>query len=122
MLHIENLQKETFRWRGNKNSSNIRRGFRPKTYGAEAFVKIARQKRNPESLRFFWKNIAEERSRNKKISFPSSTGGRRISGSAFLSRRIFGRYGSIFAAKRSSNGRLQAVVSSCSDLLTVTTV
>ena len=36
--------------------SNIRRGSCPKSYGAEAFVKIARQKRNPESLRFFWKN------------------------------------------------------------------
>ena len=50
-------------------------------------------------------------------SFPQFRGGgRRISSSAFLSRRPFGyyfptaSYGTIFAAKRSSNG-LEAVVS-----------
>ena len=56
------------------------------------------------------------RKREKLIS-PSPRGGRRISSSAFLSRRPFGyylpiaSYGTIFAAKWSSNGGLEAVVS-----------
>ena len=57
-----------------------------------------------------------EREREKLIS-PLPRGGRRISSSTFLSRRPFGyylpiaSYGTIFAAKWSSNGGLEAVVS-----------
>ena len=52
-----------------------------------------------------------------KLISPLPQGGRRISSSAFLSRRPFGyylpiaSYGTIFAAKWSSNGGLEAVVS-----------
>ena len=60
--------------------------------------------------------ITGEREREKLIS-PLPRGGRRISSSTFLSRRPFGyylpiaSYGTIFAAKWSSNGGLEAVVS-----------
>ena len=53
----------------------------------------------------------------KKVYSPNSAGGRRISSSAFLSQGPFGfylpiaSYGTIFAAKCSSNGGLEAVVS-----------
>ena len=53
----------------------------------------------------------------EKLISPLPRGGRRISSSAFLSRRPFGyylpiaSYGTIFAAKWSSNGGLEAVVS-----------
>ena len=53
----------------------------------------------------------------RKLISPLPRGGRRISSSAFLSRRPFGynlpiaSYGTIFAAKWSSNGGLEAVVS-----------
>ena len=53
----------------------------------------------------------------KKVHFPISADGRRISSFALLSRRSFGyylpiaSYGTIFAVKWSSNGRLEAVVS-----------
>ena len=63
---------------------------------------------------FAW--IIFEREREKLIS-PLPRGGRRISSSAFLSRRPFGyylpiaSYGTIFAAKWSSNGGFEAVVS-----------
>ena len=59
---------------------------------------------------------ALEIEREKLIS-PLPRGGRRIGSSAFLSRRPFGyylpiaSYGTIFAAKWSSNGGLEAVVS-----------
>ena len=62
----------------------------------------------------------------KKLISPIPRGGRRIGSSAFLSRRPFGyylpiaSYGTIFAAKWSSNGGLEAVVSN--DLLKVTKV
>ena len=55
--------------------------------------------------------------REEKLISPLPRGGRRISSSAFLSRRLFGyylpiaSYGTIFAAKWSSNGGLEAVVS-----------
>ena len=58
----------------------------------------------------------EEEKKEKLIS-PLPRGGRRISSSAFLSRHLFGyylpieSYGTIFAAKWSSNGGLEAVVS-----------
>ena len=64
----------------------------------------------------FLKRTNKEREREKLIS-PLPRGGRRISSSAFLSRRPFGyylpiaSYGTIFAAKWSSNGGLEAVVS-----------
>ena len=54
---------------------------------------------------------------SEKVNFPNSAGGRRISTSVFLSRRPFGyylpiaSYRTIFAAKWSSNGELEAVVS-----------
>ena len=53
----------------------------------------------------------------EKLISPLPRGGRRISSSTFLSRRPFGyylpiaSYGTIFAAKWSSNGGLEAVVS-----------
>ena len=53
----------------------------------------------------------------KNLISPLPRGGRRISSSAFLSRRPFGyylpiaSYGTIFAAKWSSNGGLEAVIS-----------
>ena len=53
----------------------------------------------------------------EKLISPLPRGGRRISSSAFVSRRPFGyylpiaSYGTIFAAKWSSNGGLEAVVS-----------
>ena len=53
----------------------------------------------------------------KKFIFPIPRGGRRISSSAFVSRRPFGyylpiaSYGTITAAKWSSNGGLEAVLS-----------
>ena len=56
--------------------------------------------------------------RRKSIS-PIPRGGRRISSSAFLSRRPVGyylpiaSYGTIFAVKWSSNGGLEAVVLKC---------
>ena len=60
----------------------------------------------------------EEEEEGEKESFsPLPRGGRRISSSALLSRRPFGYYlpiacyGTIFAAKWSSNGRLETVVS-----------
>ena len=53
----------------------------------------------------------------RKFISPIPLGGRRISSSAFLSRRLLGyylpiaSYGTIFAAKWLSNGGLEAVVS-----------
>ena len=53
----------------------------------------------------------------EKLISPLPRAGRRISSSAFLGWRPFGyylpiaSYGTIFAAKWSSNGRLEAVVS-----------
>ena len=61
---------------------------------------------------YFIREIDERR--RKKIS-PIPRGGRRISSFAFLSGRNFGyylpiaSYGTMFAAKWSSNGRLEAV-------------
>ena len=58
-----------------------------------------------------------EKGRRKRIIFPIPWGGRRISVSAFLSRRPFGyylpiaSYGTMFAAKWSSNGGFEAVIS-----------
>ena len=55
--------------------------------------------------------------RRRKFISPIPRGGRRISSSAFVSRRPFGyylplaSYGTIYAAKWSSNGGLEAVVS-----------
>ena len=74
-------------------------------------------------LRFL--NFDQELSKNsyisnksiREVNFPLHRGGRRIGSSAFLSRRTFGyylpiaSYGTIFAAKWSSNGGLEAVVS-----------
>ena len=60
--------------------------------------------------------VTESREREKLIS-PLPQGGRRISSSVFQSRRLFGyylpiaSYGTIFAAKWSSNGGLEAVIS-----------
>ena len=57
-----------------------------------------------------------DRRKNRMFS-PIPRGGRRVSSSAFLSRRPFGyylplaSYGTIFAAKWSINGGLEAVVS-----------
>ena len=65
----------------------------------------------------FIKFSAREREKLEKLISPLPRGGRRISSSAFLSRRPFGyylpiaSYGTIFAAKWSSNGGLEAVVS-----------
>ena len=91
--------------------SNIRRGSCPKTYGAEAFVKIARQKRNPESSRFFWKNkpLLKKEEDNQFPQFRGWTPNKRFCFSK--SAPLIGRYGTIFAPKWSSNGRLQAVAS-----------
>ena len=64
------------------------------------------------STQFLLKRYVRE-----KLISPLPRGGRRISSSAFLSRRPFGyylpiaSYGTIFAAKWSSNGGLEAVVS-----------
>ena len=67
-----------------------------------------------------WKKYSEIIVREEKLEkliSPLPRGGRRISSSAFLSRRPFGyylpiaSYGTIFAAKWSSNGGLEAVVS-----------
>ena len=74
-------------------------------------------------LPFQYLSMREE----KLISPIPWKGGRRIDSSAFLSRRFFGyhlpitSYGTIFAAKWSSNGGLEALVSK-SDLLKVTKV
>ena len=63
------------------------------------------------------KNNFIQMHRRRKFISPIPRGGRRISSSAFLSRRPFGyylpiaSYGTIFAAKWSSNGGLEAVVS-----------
>ena len=62
-------------------------------------------------------SVQQKPENNMKVTFLNPRGGRRISSSAFLSRRPFGyylpiaSYGIIFAAKWSSNGGLQAEVS-----------
>ena len=59
----------------------------------------------------------DEREKREKLISPLPRGGPRISSSAFLSRRPSGyylpiaSYGTIFAAKWSSNGGFEAVVS-----------